>query len=80
MTRQEGSFDHIVAIHPIAIMTLEVPFEGRGDLKLEVILQGWREWGSLGQAAKLQPTPKSIVGNGDSYISSSHDLIIKGFK
>ena len=45
MTRQEGSFDHIVAIHPIAIMTLEVPFEGRGDIKLEVILQGWREWG-----------------------------------
>ena len=38
MTRQEGSFDHIVAIHPIAIMTLEVPFEGRGDIKLEVIL------------------------------------------
>ena len=49
MTRQEGSFDHIVAIHPIAIMTFEVPLEGRGDLKLEVILQGWREAG--GKAA-----------------------------
>ena len=51
MTRQEGSFDHIIAIHPIVIMTLEVPFEGRGDLKLEVILQGWRENRAGGKAA-----------------------------